>query len=464
MLNPYIEAWDLRELVLKKEVRPREVAEFFLARIEELNPKLGGFMTVTAERALADAARLEKMNVAEGVQLPLFGVAYSLKDLLWTKDIRTTFGSKNYENWHAPADAELAVRLANAGGILLGKTTTPEFGLRPTTEGGLCPPARNPWNLEHTAGGWSGGAGSAVGAGLGARGQGSDGGGSIRVPSACCGIVGIKPSRGRVSMSPVAGEAWAGFATFGPMARTVRDAAAMLDVLAGPVVGDPYWAPEPVTSFSAAVGIAPRHLRIGMITKTSLASVDGETLDALESAAKLLEEMGHRAEPITCDPGGRMVDIVMPLICAGVASVPVKDIEHVDPVVRALWEAGQKMSAVEYLGIVTQMHNMSRMIVQELAPYDAVISPVTSRPAVKLGTLPSHPSKYLSELPEWIPFTFAFNATGQPAFSVPTGFSKSGLPLAMQIVGRQADEGTIIRAAAQFEKARPWKDKHPPID
>ena len=137
MLNPYIEAWDLRELVLKKEVRPREVAEFFLARIEQLNPKLGAFMTVTADRALADAARLEKMNAAEGVKLPLFGVAYSLKDLLWTKDIRTTFGSKNYEDWYAPADAELAVRLANSGGILLGKTTTPEFGLRPTTEGGL---------------------------------------------------------------------------------------------------------------------------------------------------------------------------------------------------------------------------------------------------------------------------------------------------------------------------------------
>src|SRR5271156_5152063 len=303
MLNPYIEAWDLRELVLKKEVRPREVAEFFLARIEELNPKLGGFMTVTAERALADAARLEKMNVAEGVQLPLFGVAYSLKDLLWTKDIRTTFGSKNYENWHAPADAELAVRLANAGGILLGKTTTPEFGLRPTTEGGLCPPARNPWNLEHTAGGSSGGAGSAVCAGLGPIAQGSDGGGSIRVPSACCGTVGIKPSRGRVSMSPVAGEAWAGFATFGPMARSVRDAAMMLDVLAGPVVGDPYWAPAPVTSFSAAVGIAPRHLRIGMITKSSLASVDAETIDALESAANLFEELGHKVEPIGCDPG-----------------------------------------------------------------------------------------------------------------------------------------------------------------
>ncbi len=175
MLDPFIEAWDLRELVLKREVKPREVAEFFLKRVEELNPKLGAFITVTAERALADAARLEKMSTADAVKLPLFGVAYSLKDLLWTKDIRTTFGSKNYENWHAPADAELAVRLANAGGILLGKTSTPEFGLRPTTEGGLCPPARNPWNLEHTAGGSSGGSASAVAAGLHPVAQGSDG-------------------------------------------------------------------------------------------------------------------------------------------------------------------------------------------------------------------------------------------------------------------------------------------------
>src|SRR5579863_5770402 len=220
MINPFIEAWDLRELVLKKEVRPREVAEFFLGRIEELNPKLGAFITVTADRALADAARLEKISAATAAVLPLFGVAYSLKDLLWTKDIRTTFGSKNYENWHAPADAELAVRLANAGGILLGKTSTPEFGLRPTTEGGLCPPARNPWNLDHTAGGSSGGSACAVAAGLHPVAQGSDGGGSIRIPSACCGLVGIKPSRGRVSMAPERAESWGGLSTLGPITRS----------------------------------------------------------------------------------------------------------------------------------------------------------------------------------------------------------------------------------------------------
>ena len=215
-LNPYIEAHELRELVLKKQVRPREVAEFFLARVEQLNLKIGAFMTVTADRALADASRLEKMNASDAAMLPLFGVAYSLKDLVWTRDIRTTFGSKNYQNWHAPADAELAVRLANSGGILLGKTTTPEFGLRPTTEGGLCPPARNPWNLEHTPGGSSGGAASAVASGLHPVAQGSDGGGSIRIPSACCGVVGIKPSRGRITRAPQEGEAWAGLSTTGP--------------------------------------------------------------------------------------------------------------------------------------------------------------------------------------------------------------------------------------------------------
>ena len=464
MINPYIEAHELREMVLKGDVRPREVAEFFIARVEKLNPKLGAFMTVTRERALADADRIEKLSDTEKRRALMFGVPYSIKDLNWTKDIKTSMGSKNYENFMPPADDEIVIKMRNAGGILLGKTTTPEFGGRPTTEGGLCPPARNPWNLEHTAGGSSGGAGSAVAAGLGPLAQGSDGGGSIRIPSACCGLVGIKPSRGRISMSPVAGEAWAGFATFGPMARSVRDAATMLDVMHGNVVGDPYWAPEPITSFKAAVEIPPKHMRIGMITKTSLVKVDAETIAALESAAKSFEDMGHRVEPISTDPGGRMRDIVMALICAGVGSVPVTDVKLMDPVVRELWETGQKMTAAQYIGTVTQMHNMSREIVQELAPYDAVISPVTSRPAVRLGTLPSHPSKYLTELPEWIPFTFAFNATGQPAMSVPNGFSKQGLPLAMQIVGRQTDEVTIIGLAAQFEKARPWKDKHPQIE
>ena len=464
MINPYIEAAELRELVLKKEIRPREVAEFFIARTEKLNPKLGAFMTITPERAIADADRIEKLSDADRRRALMFGVPYSIKDLQWTKDIRTTLGSRNYEKNLPPVDEEIVIRMRNAGGILLGKTTTPEFGARPTTEGGLCPPARNPWNLEHTAGGSSGGAGSALAAGLGCLAQGSDGGGSIRIPSACCGVVGLKPSRGRVTMAPVFGEAWAGFATAGPMARTVRDVALFMDVLAGHVKGDPYWAPDPVASFRSAVNIPPRHLKIAVLPRSAISKGDAESEAALASAAKVFEELGHTVEPVKIDPGARLKDSIMTLILAGIGSVPVEKPELMDPVVRYAWELGRKTSAHEYINTVAVMHNTARQIVQELDPYDVLLSPTLSRPAVKIGTLPSSTDKYMDELPEFVAYTFAFNATGQPAFSVPNGFNKAGLPIGLQIVGKPADEVTIIGLAQQFEEARPWKDKHPAID
>ncbi len=463
MLNPWISASELRELVIRKEVSPREVADFFIARTEKLNPKVGAFMTITRERAFADADRIAKMSADEARQCPLYGVAYSLKDLTWTKDLRTTMGSKNYENFIPPVDVDYVVKLRNAGGILLGKTTTPEFGGRPTTEGGLCPPARNPWNLAHTAGGSSGGAAAAVAAGLGPIAEGSDGGGSIRIPSACCGLVGLKPSRGRISFSPTAGEAWAGFATSGPIGRTVRDVATMLDVMHGPAIGDPYWAPAPATSFASAADAPPRKLKLGLIAKSSVGKVDPETVAALESAAKSFEQMGHRVEPLEIDPAGILADVCSRLIAAGVASTPVPNPELMDPVVRAMWEGGQGITAREYINIVMQMHNLSREIIQKLNPYDAILTPTLTRPAVKLGSLPSSPENS-GELFEWLPFTFPFNATGQPAFSLPNGFSKEGLPIGLQIVGRPADEVTIIGLAAQFEQSRPWKDKHPNLD
>ncbi len=463
MLNPYIEAWDLRELVRKKEVRPREVAEFFLARVEKLNPRLGAFMTITADRALADAARLDKAGAAEVDKLPLFGVAYSLKDLLWTKDIRTTFGSKNYEHWHAPADAELAMRLANSGGILLGKTTTPEFGLRPTTEGGLCPPARNPWNLEHTAGGSSGGSASAVAAGLHPIAQGSDGGGSVRIPSACCGLVGIKPSRGRITLAPQAAEGWAGLSTTGPIARTVRDVALMLDAMAGMLAGDPYAARPPARPFVEEVSAHPKKLRLAVINKSALGAVDAETLAGLESACGLFREMGHSVEAIALDPGERLVKFARVIVGSAVAALNIPNPDLLDPIVRGSYEWGAKISAADYIHAITGMHNASREIVHALMPYDALLAPTITRPAVKLGTLPSNPVGAADEIYAWIAFTFPFNSTGQPALSMPNGFSKARLPLAIQIVGRPGDESGIIALAAEFERARPWKDRHPPI-
>ena len=463
MLNPYIEAHELRELVRKKEIKPRDVAEFFLSRIEKLNPRLGAFITVTADRALADAARLEKMSASEAAALPLFGVAYSLKDLVWTKDIRTTFGSKNYENWHAPADAELAVRLANSGGILLGKTTTPEFGMRPTTEGGLCPPARNPWNLDHTAGGSSGGSASAVAAGLHPVAQGSDGGGSIRIPSACCGLVGIKPSRGRITRAPSEGEGWAGLSTTGPIARTVRDAALMLDAMAGAVPGDPYAAPAPARPFVEEVAAHTKKLRLALINKSALGAVDGETLAALESAYGAFREMGHTVEPIALDPGARLEKFARVIVGTAAAALNIENPDLLDPVVRGSYEWGAKISGVDYLRAITGMHNTSREIVQALMPYDALLAPTLTRPAVRIGSLPSKLETATEEIYGWIAFTFPFNSTGQPAISLPNGFNKAGLPLALQIVGRPGDEAGIVALAAEFERARPWKDKHPPI-
>ena len=300
----FIEACTLRNLVARREIRPREVAEAYLRRIAELNPKLDAFVTVTAERALGDADRLEATDPGSR---PLFGVPFSIKDLTWTKGIRTTFGSRNYAEFVPPADAEIVTRLHEAGGILLGKTATPEYGGRPTTEGGLCPPARNPWSLGHTTGGSSGGAAAQVAAGLGPLAEGSDGGGSVRIPASCCGVVGLKPSRGRVTLSPVAGEIWGGLFTNGPITRSVRDAAAMLDVMAGHVDGDPYRASALSRTLLDAASRRPKALRLAMLSKSALGPIDAETVGAFEAACRVFADMGHRLEPVDVDPAARLV-------------------------------------------------------------------------------------------------------------------------------------------------------------
>lgn len=461
MLNPYIEAWQLRELVIKKELQPKEVAEFFLNRIERLNPRLNAFVTVTAERALADAARLENNDASA---MPLYGVPYSLKDLTPTRGILTTFGSRNFAHNVPDADAELAVRLRNAGGILIGKTATPEFGGRPTTEGGLCPPAHNPWNLAHTTGGSSGGAAAAVVTGLHPLAEGSDGGGSVRIPSACCGTVGLKPSRGRITLAPTWGELWGGLFTNGTIARSVRDAALMLDVLAGEVAGDPYFAPHPAQNFQGAVERRPRKLRLATLSTSALGPIEADTLASFDTACAAFRAMGHQLEPVTIDPAARLAGCFGSVVAAAIAAVPFRDPEIIDPMVRVFYEAGKKMSAPQYINALLEMHNTSRAVVQNLMPYDALLTPTLARPAILIGELPSRPENYVAEALAWLPFTFPFNATGQPAISLPNGMSRAGLPIGLQIVGRPNDEAGVIALAAAFEEARPWRDRHPPVD
>jgi amidase len=462
VFDPFIEAWQLRELVMKGELRPREVAEFYLARIDRLNPELGAYMTVTADRALADAARLEASRThAESMRL--YGVAYSLKDLTPTAGIRTTLGSRNYSDSIPPQDAVIAQRLQKAGGILLGKTTTPEFGGRPTTEGGLCQTARNPWNLAYNAGGSSGGAAAAVAAGLGPLAEGSDGGGSIRGPASNCGVVGLKPSRGRITYAPHRGEAWGGYATRGPIARSVRDVAMMLDAIAGPATGDPYWAPPPSRPFEDAVQGVPRNLKLASIATSKLGEVDPEVAAAFESACATMREMGHRVEPIDLDPGAMLVDCTRILICVGIAAIPVTDSDLIEPVVREMYEYGRKVSGADYVNLVATMHNIARTIVGRLEPYDALLTPTMTRPAMRNGSFPSRPERYLDELWTWIAFEYPFNATGQPAVTIPAGFSRAGLPIGFHIVGRPNGEFDLLALAAAFETARPWRQLRPPL-
>jgi amidase len=462
VFDPFIEAWQLRDLVIKGELRPREVAESYLERIERLNPELGAYMTVAADRALADAARLEASR-PDAPSMRLYGVAYSLKDLTPTAGIRTTLGSRNYADSIPPQDAVIAQRLHSAGGILLGKTTTPEFGGRPTTEGGLCPSARNPWNRDYNAGGSSGGAAAAVAAGLGPLAEGSDGGGSIRGPASNCGVVGLKPSRGRITYAPHRGEAWGGYATRGPIARSVRDVAMMLDMIAGPAIGDPYWAPPPARPFEEAVRVVPKHLRLASIATSKLGEVDPEVAAAFDSACVTMREMGHRVEPIDLDPGAMLVECTRILICVGIAAIPVTIPELIDPVVLQMYEFGRKVSAADYVNLVATMHNIARTIVERLEPYDALLTPTMTRPAMRNGSFPSTPERYLDELWTWISFEYPFNATGQPAITIPAGFSRAGLPIGFQIVGRPNGEFDLLALAAMFEAARPWRDLRPPL-
>jgi Asp-tRNA(Asn)/Glu-tRNA(Gln) amidotransferase A subunit family amidase len=462
LFDPFIEAWRLRDLVMKGELRPREVSEFYLARIERLNPNLGAYMTVTADRALADAARLESSRT-NAASMRLYGIAYSLKDLTPTAGIRTTLGSRNYADSIPPQDAAIAQRLMHAGGILLGKTSTPEFGGRPTTEGGLCPTARNPWNREYNAGGSSGGAAAAVAAGLGPLAEGSDGGGSIRGPASNCGVVGLKPSLGRISYAPHRGEAWGGYATRGPIARSVRDVALMLDVIAGPVTGDPYWAPAPSRPFEEAVKSVPGNLRLAAIATSKLGEVDPEVAAAFASACETMREMGHRVEAIDLDPGAMLVECTRILICVGIAAIPVTNPDWIDPVVREMHEFGRKVSGAEYVNLVATMHNTARSIVACLEPYDALLTPTMTRPAMRNGSFPSTPARYLDELWTWIAFEYPFNATGQPAITIPAGLSRAGLPIGFQIVGRPNGECDLLSLAAAFETARPWSQLRPPL-
>lgn len=468
-LDAFVSAHDLVTAIKRREVSPVEATEFYLARIEEHDEKLNSYVTVAHEQALETARSHEKaLKDADPDSLPPFhGVPIPIKDLNEVVGIRSTHGTKSFADHIPEVEGSTVRRIREAGFVIVGKTNAPEFGTMPTTESELHGACHNPWDPSRTAGGSSGGAAAAVAAGLAPLAHGSDGAGSVRIPASCCGVFGIKPTRGRISHSPFVGEAWAGFSTEGPLARTVADAAALLDVMSGYEIGDPYWAPDPERPFVEEVGVDPGKLRVGLLTDAPTGvPVDEACVAAARDAASLLESLGHNVIPVDVDwidPDltSHFIKIVQTSTAYYRGFV---DIATVEPVNRALAEAGEQTSSMAYIHARLALQDVAREAVRQFQEIDVLLTPTLALPPVPLGWMFEDPDPWaqLVRAGMFIPFTPMANITGQPAVSLPLFWSDEGLPIGVQLVGRPADEATLIRVSAQLEEARSWKDKTPP--
>jgi len=458
-------ATELAEMVRLKKVSPVEIVDTYAARIDELNPQLNAYLTVTIDRAREQAKAAEQAINGERLA-PFFGVPISIKDLNETKGVRTTHGSAAFHNRVPDFDDDSVARIKKAGFIMLGKTNTPEFGTTPWTEPIAYGPARNPWDTERTPGGSSGGAAAALAAGMCPISQGSDGGGSIRIPASCCGLFGIKPSRGRVSHSP-------GPQSFlsqtGPIARTVADAATLLDVLAGYTTGDAWYAPPPERPFAEEVGRPPGRLKIAFTWNAEMlqTAVAPGNAQAVRDAAKLLEELGHDVVEAAPPPWpDEITEAFLISWCVGTASQdPMPPFESIEPLNRALIEEARKFSAPDYALAQQAIQKGSRALVSFFDNYDVLVTPTVAIPPPRIGEYhdPDEPLMEFIAAGNFVPFTPPWNATGQPAVSIPLHWDEHGLPVGVQIVGRPADEATLIRLSAQLEAAKPWADRRPPV-
>jgi amidase len=456
--------------VRARGVSPTELVEHALRRVEALDAGLGAFLTVTPERALAAARRAERRLRDGGELPPLLGVPTAVKDLNNTAGVRTTFGSTVLADNVPTVDDAVVTRLAEAGTISIGKTNTPEFGFPCYTDNALAGPARCPWDPGRLAGGSSGGAAVAVAAGMLPFAQGSDGGGSIRIPASINGLVGIKPSRGRVSNAPLGGDV-TGLGTNGPLARTVRDAAAMLDVMAGPVTGDPAWAPPlpPGETFLGATDRPVGRLRIGRYLESPMADAGLEPAvqAAFDDAARLLEELGHQVEDVP--PGLLGPDVLTAFervwsLSGTLLPVPPERVGELRPLTRELRARGLALSAQQAMEALTALRLFARRFVTATDHYDVLLAPVTTMTPRPLGWFDADGdgAADFERQKRYAAFTAVFNVTGQPAVSVPLHWTDDGLPVGTMLVGRPADEVTLLALAAQLEAARPWAHRHPP--
>ena len=464
-------ATELGRLIRARELSPVELCDAVLARIDRLNPRLNAYLTVTADLARRQARAAEERARRGELRGPLDGIPYSLKDLEPTAGIRTTYGSKWFETHLPEADGAVAARLGATGAVLLGKTNTPSFGHKDSCDNLLGPPCRNPWKLDRTSGASSGGAGAAVAAGLGPLAHGTDGAGSIRIPSALCGVVGFKPSFGRVPYHP-SPDYWAARAHAGPMARAVRDAALLLQAMAGPDPRDPLSIDTPAEDYLAACDGDLKGLRVVWTADLGYAAVDPEVRRIAAASARRFTELGARVEeraPGWPDPTDFHRVIYEVQVAARQIDRARERPEWTEPSLMEMIDFGRGISAIDHTRALLARSVFYGQVFKFFESCDLLLTPQMPVPAWSAEPGPHQGPREIGgrrtpTMHHRLEFTFPFNLTGQPAASVPCGFTTDGLPVGLQIVGRWHADSLVLRAAAGFEAAQPWARARPPLD
>lgn len=465
------DALSLAELVKKREVTPEELLNTALARAAAVNPKINAIVI--------DHEDVARKQLKDGLpQAPLTGVPYLLKDLGATLKGTVTTGSLSlYRETVATTDTTFVERCKQAGLVIFGKTHSPELGLSPSSESRMFGATRNPWNLEHIAGGSSGGAAAAVAAGIIPTAHATDGGGSIRIPAACCGLFGLKPTRARTPMGPKRGEGWGGASIAHVVSRSVRDSAAFLDATAGAAPGDPYAAPPQARPFLEEVKAAPGRLRIAFSTTPPIpVPVHPDAIAAVKDAAKLCESLGHIVEEATPAINGMEIMAAQGIVISANVAFTVDEAAEAlgrkarpQDVERATWfrvENARKTDSSEYAKAMNTLHYLGRTLAAFMEGYDILLQPTAAQPPLKLGILNLERQdlgEMFREMISFIPYTGIYNLTGQPSANVPLHWNASGLPIGTMFTARFGDEATLFRLAAQLEQARPWKDKYAPL-
>ena len=464
----YLPATEMAKRIRARKLSPVEIVTALLERIEALNPKVNCFCTVLADEALAHARKAERAAMARKSSAglgPLHGVPFSVKDLILTKGVRTMRGSKLYERFIPEESAPAVDRLLAAGGILLGKTTTPEFGWKGVTDSPVTGITRNPWDLEKTPGGSSGGASAQVAAGLGPLAIGTDGGGSIRIPAGFAGIFGHKPSFGRVPSYPPS--PFYSVAHTGPMTRTVGDAALMLRVMAGPHESDRLSLEKEPDDYTARLGRGIRGKRVAWSPDLGYARVDPQVAALTAKAARSFAALGAKVEEVNPNFGNPN-DAFAKLWLSGAAGLLKDELprweSQIDPGLVDQVKRGMQYSAAELVQVASYRHRFWDKVRRFFESYELLLTPTLAVLPFRVGM--NHPdagAKAPQDWIDWTPFTYPFNLTHQPAATVPCGFSAEGLPVGLQIVGRRFADTTVLQAAAAFEKAHPWAASRPKL-